>query len=156
MKRSTNRILTTHTGSLIRPTELLSLADAAEQGDGNRQAYGACLRAAVTEVVRRQAETGIDVVSDGEFGKSSWAAYVLERITGFTEQSGRLKPLLWLGSDRERFRDFFAEEMPSAITGSPAEVCTGPITYVGQAAIQRDIDNFTAALASARVEEAFL
>ena len=155
MKRSTDRIRTTHTGSLIRPPELLRLGEAAQEDPTKEAAYQNALRNEVAEVVRKQAAVGLDAISDGEFGKSSWAAYVLERVSGFTLDRDRRIPLLWLGSDRERFADFFAEDMPSS-GGVPAEVCNGPITYTGQAAMDRDIANFKAALATVSVDEAFL
>jgi 5-methyltetrahydropteroyltriglutamate--homocysteine methyltransferase len=139
MRRSEQRILTTHTGSLPRPTALLKA--------GNNQAtHDTLLRDSVADVVRQQLAVGLDVVNDGEFGKSSWAAYVLERISGFEIRRDELIPLNWLGRDRERFADFFAKEMPNALTGSPTEVCVGPITYQGQAFIQRDLSNLRSAL----------
>jgi 5-methyltetrahydropteroyltriglutamate--homocysteine methyltransferase len=157
MQRSTERILTSHVGSLIRPARLRELgAEAATGSDDDKRAYADALKNAVADVVQRQAEAGVDIVSDGEFGKSSWAAYVLERITGFEQQPGRLTPVAWLGSDRQRFREFWAEEMPSALNGVPADVCVGPITYVGQVAMQRDIDNFNSALRNVTVTEGFL
>ncbi len=140
MRRSTERILTTHTGSLPRPQALL------EAGKGS--AHDARLPDAVRDVVHQQLVVGLDIVNDGEFGKSSWAAYVLERISGFEIRRDELIPLHWLGRDRDRFPDFFAKEMPSALTGSPTEVCCGPITYQGQAFIQRDLANLKAALPS--------
>jgi 5-methyltetrahydropteroyltriglutamate--homocysteine methyltransferase len=138
MRRSEQRILTTHTGSLPRPAALLEAAGSA--------GYEALLRESVAQGVRQQLAVGLDVVNDGEFGKSSWAAYVLERITGFEIRPDELMPLHWLGRDRERFSEFFAKEMPSALTGSPTEVCVGPITYQGQALIRRDLDNLKLAL----------
>jgi 5-methyltetrahydropteroyltriglutamate--homocysteine methyltransferase len=140
MRRNTERILTTHTGSLPRPAALR------EATTGS--AHDERLSEAVAEVVRQQLAVGLDIVNDGEFGKSSWAAYVLERISGFETRPDELIPLNWLGRDRERFSDFFAQEMPSALTGSPTEVCVGPITYQGQAFIQRDLANLKAALPS--------
>jgi 5-methyltetrahydropteroyltriglutamate--homocysteine methyltransferase len=137
MRRSTDRILTTHTGSLPRPAALL---------DARGGANDALLRDSVAEIVRQQRAVGLDVVNDGEFGKSSWAAYVLERITGFEIRPDELIPLHWLGRDRERFQEFFAKEMPSALTGSPTEVCTGPITYQGRALVERDLTNLKSAL----------
>ncbi|GAC1325975.1 MAG: cobalamin-independent methionine synthase II family protein [Chloroflexota bacterium] len=147
MKRSIDRILTTHVGSLPRPNELLQAS--------NGQSESA-LRAAVAEVVRQQSDVGIDIPSDGEFGKSSWAAYILERVSGFEIRPERLQPLVWLGRDRERFPEFFAQEMPNALKGAPTEACIGPVTYTGTAALRRDIQNFTAALATVDVAEAFL
>ena len=151
MQRSSNRILTSHVGSLNPARELLELSK-----DPSSQAYNDTLRDSVNEVVRHQAESGIDVVSDGEFGKSSWTGYFHQRISGFETQPGRTKPMIWYGSDRERFRDFFEDESPSAISGVDAHVCVGPITYIGQAALQRDIDNFKAALGGVPVADAFL
>jgi 5-methyltetrahydropteroyltriglutamate--homocysteine methyltransferase len=139
MQRSEQRILTTHTGSLPRPTALL-------EAGNHAAAHDSLLRESVAEVVRQQLAAGLDIVNDGEFGKSSWAAYVLERITGFELRRDELMPLNWLGRDRERFADFFAKEMPNAATGSPTEVCVGPITYQGQATIQRDLNNLRSAL----------
>jgi 5-methyltetrahydropteroyltriglutamate--homocysteine methyltransferase len=140
MRRSSERILTTHTGSLPRPAALLEI--------GNASSHDQLLREAVSDIVRQQIAVGLDIVNDGEFGKSSWAAYVLERISGFEIRRDELIPLHWLGRDRERFSDFFAQEMPSALKGSPTEVCTGPIVYQGHALIQRDVDNLRSALPS--------
>jgi 5-methyltetrahydropteroyltriglutamate--homocysteine methyltransferase len=157
MKRSEHRILTTHVGSLIRPQALLDLAVAKQKGEAVDEAeYERVLRESVFDVVRRQAAAGVDVINDGEFGKSSWAAYVLERITGFEIQRERIVPLSWLGRDRERFREFFAVEMPGALTGSPAEVCVGPITLRDSASLKRDVDTLNAALKNVQVEEAFI
>ena len=83
MKRCTERILTTHTGSLPRPTDLLALIKAMETGTGDMAAFEARVRSAVTEIVRAQIEAGIDVVNDGEMGKPSYATYVKDRLTGF-------------------------------------------------------------------------
>jgi 5-methyltetrahydropteroyltriglutamate--homocysteine methyltransferase len=147
VKRSTERILTTHVGSLPRPPALLQSSNG--QSDDT-------LRRAVAEVVRQQVAVGIDIPSDGEFGKSSWATYILERVSGFEIRRDQLQPLVWLGRDRERFPEFFAQEMPNALKGAPTEVCVGPITYTGGVAMQRDIANFTAALNGVQVEDAFL
>jgi 5-methyltetrahydropteroyltriglutamate--homocysteine methyltransferase len=86
-------------------------------------------------------------VNDGEFGKSSWAAYALSRVTGYEIRPDQLKPLDWLGRDRERFKEFFTgnPEMPTALTGAPAQVCVGPIKYTGHDAIARDLANLKAA-----------
>ena len=150
MLRSHSRFLTTHTGSIIRPQRLTELAEAARrEGAGARQEYEHELEAAVADVVAHQWKAGLDVVNDGEFGKSSWSAYVLDRLSGFEIRPEQLKPLDWLGRDRERFREFFSgnPEIPSALTGAPAEVCVGPITYTGQAEISRDLANLKAATA---------
>jgi len=109
------------------------------------------LRRDVGEIVERQIGAGLDIVNDGEYGKSSWAAYILERISGFEIHPDRPKPLVWLGRDRERFAGFFASsDMAKAVAdGSPSEVCTGPIAYVDEAPVRRDLANLLAGGASA-------
>ena len=151
MLRSQDRILTTHVGSLIRPAALLQPSKA--PAGSEREAL---LWRAVEEVVLRQVETGLDVVNDGEFGKSSWAAYILERISGFEIRPQQPVPLRWLGSDRERFAEFFAREMPRAIHGMPTEACVGPIEYRGGAELERDIDNLRRAAALTGAREVFM
>jgi 5-methyltetrahydropteroyltriglutamate--homocysteine methyltransferase len=164
MKRSTNRILTTHVGSLIRREKLLNFVRARQQGVAvDEQAYDKCLKDCVAEVVQRQAQAGIDVVDDGEFGKStSWSLYALDRLSGFEQRP--IKPgadPFARGADRERFRDFYAElEKPNERTWSRVTthdvVCVAPIQYTGLGELQRDIENFKAALRDVKVEEAFL
>jgi 5-methyltetrahydropteroyltriglutamate--homocysteine methyltransferase len=161
MQRSTSRILTTHVGSLPRPAELLEAVNALHPAEGTpspaaQQAYDTILRSSVAELVRKQGQAGIDIVSDGELGKASWATYILDRVSGFEIRRDRMQPLVWLGRDRERFLEFFAREMPNALTGAPTEVCVGPIEYTGLAAMQRDITNFRDALREVQVAEAFL
>ncbi|MGH3290655.1 MAG: hypothetical protein ACRDP7_02495 [Trebonia sp.] len=152
MQRSEASFLTTHTGSLIRPGALVDEpspdADLATRG-----AYERELTAAVADVVARQSDIGLSVINDGEYGKSSWAAYALDRVTGYEIRKDQLKPLDWLGRDRERFREFFTDnpEMPAALTGAPAQVCVGPIKYTGHDAIIRDLANLKAAKADREV-----
>src|SRR3990172_6413357 len=109
MKRSSTRILTTHAGSLIRPPELLEYLRAKQEGRPYDQgAYAKTLREAVARIVHRQAEAGVDVVSDGEFGKSiSWSQYVLERLSGFERRpiAPGANPFA-RGADRARFPGF--------------------------------------------------
>src|SRR5262249_17772479 len=154
MKRSEHRILTTHVGSLARPPELLELVAAARQG-GDQQRYQSELARAVAGVVKLQAKTGIDVVNDGEFGKSGWANYVLARVSGFEERPQTMYPAVWLGRDRERFHDFMAKEFPRGVTGTSGHACVGPITYRDRDSVARDVANLKTAVASAKVEEAF-
>ena len=157
MKRSDKRILTTHVGSLIRPAELLRAGeDARKQGGEAQVRYEATLRSHVAAAVKRQAEVGVDIVNDGEFGKSSWAAYVLGRMTGWEIRRDKLRPVPWMGRDLTRFPEAIRLEMPSAIDGRPTEACIGPITYKDDGAIERDCANLKAALAGAKVEEAFV
>ena len=160
MKRSTDRILTTHVGSLIRPAPLQEFLRAKQAGRSyDEPAYEACLKSCVAEVVHKQAEVGVDVVSDGEFGKSiSWSQYVLERLSGFERRPIKTggNPFT-RGVDRERFAEFYAElDAREGVATTVEAVCVGPITYTGQAELKRDIDNFKAALKGVGVAEAFL
>ena len=159
MKRSTDRILTTHVGSLIRPPRLLEFLRAKQdRRPYDERAHNACLREAVAEVVRQQADAGVDVVSDGEFGKAiSWSQYALERLSGFERRPFSGGNPWMRGADRERFKGFYAE-MDSKDKGATTtdSVVVGPIRYTGQVALQRDIDDFKAALAGADVVEGFL
>jgi 5-methyltetrahydropteroyltriglutamate--homocysteine methyltransferase len=160
MKRSTDRILTTHVGSLIRPPRLQQLLRARQKGEGFDPAvYDQCLTQSVADVVQAQADTGIDVVSDGEFGKSiSWSQYVLERLSGFERRP--FKPgenTFQRGADRTRFAEFYAElDAREGVSTSMDSVCVAPITYTGQKELKRDIDNFKAALKGVNVAEAFM
>jgi 5-methyltetrahydropteroyltriglutamate--homocysteine methyltransferase len=156
MKRSEHRILTTHVGSLPRPKELLELAGFGKGRPQDPAEYDRRLRQAVADVVQKQAEVGIDIVNDGEFGKESWANYILARITGFEVRPDQLRPLEWLGRDRERFAEYLAKELPRALTGAPTEACIGPIRYHDRDSIRRAIDNLDAALRSVEVAEAFM
>lgn len=157
MKRSEDRILTTHVGSLIRPAELLAAGEAARDGGAEATArHAETLSRMVAEVVKKQAETGIDIVNDGEYGKSSWAAYVLERMTGFEHRPDQLRPVPWMGRDLERFREAILQEMPSAVEGRPTDACIGPISYAETGAVERDCANLKSALAGQPVEEAFV
>jgi len=160
MKRSTDRILTTHVGSLIRPQPLQEFMRAKQGGKPYDQAaYAKCLTDSVAEVVQQQASVGLDVISDGEYGKSiSWSQYVLERLSGFERRPIKPGADPWArGADRTQFAEFY-EEMDSREGRATTidSVCVGPIAYTGQAELKRDIDNFKAALARVKVEEAFL
>ncbi len=157
MKRSNERILTTHVGSIVRPQELLALAATAKDGDADARArYDECLIRHVRQVVKRQAAAGIDIVNDGEFGKSSWAAYVLGRMSGFEVRPYQRRPLIWLGRDRERFTELMARELPLSVSGAPTEACVGPIAYKDTLAVDRDVRNLQAAVKGAAIEEAFV
>jgi len=164
MKRSTTRILTTHTGSLIRPPQLLELVRARQGGQAVEQAtFDATLRHAVGDVVTRQVKAGIDVPNDGEFGKStSWSLYALKRLSGFELREVTGANPFARGGDRQRFHEFYAElegrgdgKDWSNVTRHDA-VCVGPIAYNGLFELQRDIDNLRTAAKTAGVDEAFL
>ena len=164
MKRSTTRILTTHTGSLIRPPQLLELVRARQGGQTvEQQTFDATLKHAVGDVVTRQVKAGIDVPNDGEFGKStSWSLYALKRLSGFELREVKGVNPFARGGDRQRFHEFYAElegrgdgKDWSNVTRHDA-VCVGPIADNGLFELQRDIDNLRAATKSAGVDEAFL
>jgi 5-methyltetrahydropteroyltriglutamate--homocysteine methyltransferase len=161
MQHSVDRILTSHVGSLIRPQQIQDFLRAHQKGEAvDQAAWDRCLAASVEEVVRQQADAGVDVVSDGEFGKAiSWSQYALERLSGFARRpvpAGGKNPFA-RGADRVKFAEFYAEldarESPATISES---VCVGPITYTGQQQLKRDIDNFKSALAKTKVTEGFL
>jgi len=160
MKRSTDRILTTHVGSLIRPPALQEIMRAKQADKAYDQAaYEACLKESVADVVGRQAEVGLDVISDGEYGKAiSWNQYVVERLSGFELRTipPGYRPGI-PGADRTRFKEFYAElDVREPMANARMVACVGPVKYIGQAIVQRDIDNFKAALKGRKVEEAFM
>jgi len=153
MKRSVDRVLTTHTGSLPRPADLIRMMFAREEGvpvDG--PALAARIRTAVAEVVRKQTDAGITVVSDGELSKPSYATYIKDRLNGFdgTSQSLQYRDLV----------DF--PEMAKRVFGDPGRsrrktpACTSPISLRDPAAAQVDVDNLKAALRSVEVKDVFL
>ncbi len=174
MKRSTSRILTTHVGSLVKTPEIVDAMRAEAMHEPfDAKTFAEDLRRGVAQVVRKQAEVGIDVPSDGEYGKSSWMGYVWQRIGGMelakelpaeTVEWFRLRNARFPGFQEAYERIETTAWMPKLPSGKKPEVanvlnvffCTGPITYKGQAAMQRDIENFKAALAEVKVEDAFL
>jgi 5-methyltetrahydropteroyltriglutamate--homocysteine methyltransferase len=159
MKRSTDRILTTHVGSLIRPPALREFLAAKEAGKPfDEAAYAKCLKQCVAEVVRKQADIGLDVVSDGEFGKAiSWAQYALFRLGGFERRPFAGGNPFTRGVDRTRFADFYAElDARDKVETVMDSVAVAPITYAGAAELKQDIDNFKDALRAVDVAEAFL
>ncbi len=162
MKRSSDRILTTHTGSLARPRELLDLMKAKLKGEPYDEAgYAGEVRHAVSEIVRNQVECGIDVVNDGEQGKPGFATYIRERLAGFEARPPRPGPRTqWaaeVGAFPEYYEQYFKQAMQgAAIAPRVTLVCTGPVSYRGQEAVQRDIENLKAALQGVNAEEAFI
>jgi len=150
MKRSTDRFLTTFAGSLIRPPEVLALTPDTDEGTRT-----ATLRAAVADVVRKQVEVGIDVVSDGEFGKSNWFSYIMERLDGYEVRPVQKPEIGFLGRDEKRYPDFFSTSGMGQL-GTMQHVCVAPIRYIGKPVMQRDVDNFLHALQGLQVEGGFL
>jgi 5-methyltetrahydropteroyltriglutamate--homocysteine methyltransferase len=162
MKQSTDRILTTHVGSLPRPPDLLAMIQAKEQGGAfDAAAFAGRVKSAVADVVRRQAEAGIDIVADGEMGRFGFIPYVNERLAGLEARPNPVTQGTWARSrEHLAFPEYYAwaAQMPGAAGGAQRNqwVCTGPIAYKGQEALARDIDNLKAALGQVRCEEAFM
>jgi 5-methyltetrahydropteroyltriglutamate--homocysteine methyltransferase len=162
MKRSTNRILSTHVGSLIRPPQLAEAIQARQNGHMEEAAYQQCLRDSVADVVKRQLQAGVDVINDGEFGKStSWSLYILKRLSGFEMRPAKASAFA-RGADRDHFRDFYEELEGARATKAWSNVtvqdavAVGPIKYTGLAEVQRDIDNLKEAMNGTAAQEAFL
>jgi 5-methyltetrahydropteroyltriglutamate--homocysteine methyltransferase len=185
MKHSTDRILTTHSGSLSRPGELIELNRARAAGESKDDAaYAKCLTDSVAAVVRKQREVGIDIVDDGEFGKPMaaqydygvWWNYAFARLHGFVPASSVPESKQRKSSvadleltafsnrrDWQKFSEFYQDPASTGtLVGSAARrptrrpVCTGPIKYAGQAAIAADIANLKKAMAATGAEEGFL
>ena len=173
MKRSDQRIITTHVGSLPRPDALMALY----RENATDESLQPQLRSAVSDIVRRQSANGIDVVNDGEFGKAmrsamdfgAWWSYVYPRLAGYelSEEQAKKGRAAWTFGSKERkeFAEFYAAEASAAATASQGGTstarlygltCTGPVKYVGHDAIKRDIENLTAAVRASRVEDAFM
>jgi 5-methyltetrahydropteroyltriglutamate--homocysteine methyltransferase len=167
MKRSSTRILTTHTGSLPRPPDLVAALNAKELGtDFDRAAFDARVRRAIGEIVRQQADVGIDIVDDGEHSKVNWMAYARARLSGLSEIDA---PVRFRGATRdslafpqtyEDMRVMLAARSGALVakrTVRPkAQVCVGPIAYVGQAELAADIENLKNALKGVGAEDAFM
>ena len=167
MKRSDRRILTTHTGSLPRPADLVDALNAKELGkDYDARALETRVGRAIREVVRRQADTGLDVINDGEHSKVSWMAYARARLSGLEEIDS---PVRFRGATRDSLAFPGAyEDMRVMLAGRSgalvakrtvrpkAWVCTGPVAYIGQEELKADIANLKAALSGVAAEEAFM
>jgi 5-methyltetrahydropteroyltriglutamate--homocysteine methyltransferase len=160
MQRSMNRILTTHCGSLARPADLLDLMKAKVNGQPyDSDAYARRVRSAVAETVRQQVENGIDIVTDGEQGKPGFFTYVSERLNGFTPKPDARFTIFAdeVAAFPEYYKEYFSQAM---LGGSIAPivplVCTGPVSYCGQEALRRDLDNLKAALEGMKPEAVFM
>lgn len=153
MKTSTDRILTTHVGSLPRSKAVTACVFAHEHGKKQDQvAFRNTIATAVKDVVAKQVSAKVDIVSDGEMSKISYATYIKDRITGFEGDSPRRTP-----SDLEEFPGFLERQASSG--GTPSYMrpcCVGPIAVKSMQPLQDDLDNFAAALSGAAVEEGFM
>ena len=181
MLRSSDRIITSHAGSLPRPDDLIAANASREAGKVDEGAFQKKLAQSVADVVRRQVEAGITVPGDGEFGKSmgskvnyrAWWSYSFQRLGGLevrglnlyqfpVRRSSPGNPVLSSFGDRRdrlKFAAAYADPESGITTGPRAPtwpVCVAPLTYTGQAAIAADIANFKAALAAAGVKEGFM
>ena len=160
MQRSADRILTTHVGSLPRPRDLLDLMKAKVTGLAyDKGAYDKRVKSAVAECVRKQVETGIDIVSDGEQSKPGFFTYVRERLEGFEDrpqQKRRMFP-----DEVAAFPEYYEKYFKEAMTGGAIApivplVCTGPVSYRGEEALERDLANLKAGAAAAHAHGAFV
>ena len=160
MNHSTDRILTTHCGSLPRPKDLLDLMKAKINGNPyDAGAYAARIRSAVSEIVRQQVDCGIDVPTDGEQGKQGFFAYVTERLTGFEPRPGP-RPAMF-EAEVQDFPEYYKQYFSTAMLGVTIAplvqfACTGPVSYRGQDAVRRDIDNLKAAVRGLEPSDVFL
>ena len=160
MKTSTDRIITTHAGSLPRPENLLSLIRAKMAGsDYDHAAFDKAVTGAVNEAVHHQAAIGIDIPADGELSKPSFLSYITERLGGVTA-TGEPFGNPWAGSkENNDWPEYYAWEASLGMNpavGAKRVVCAGDITYQGQELVQKDIANFKAAMARDKIEEGFL
>ena len=150
MKRSTERILTTHTGSLPRANDLTTLLEALDGGKVPEQAaFDARVRRAVADIVRQQVEAGVDVVNDGEQGKVGYSTYVRHRLTGFGGQAAVPTRADWAD-----FPEAAAKSERRSTIMRPS--CNGPIEWKDRTAVQKDVANLTAAVSAAKPTEAFM
>ena len=160
MQRSTERILTTHVGSLARPDHVLKILFAKERSEEyDRVAFDEQVRDAVADIVRQQVALGIDVVCDGEQSKSSFLTYISERLGGFSPSDEDGEDLWVESREAKAFPEFYAihRKLRDGLVAAPVKlVCTGPVQYVGQEALQRDIENVKAAAETHAAREVFM
>ena len=172
MKRSTDRIMTTHVGSLPRPNDLMELYR--DNAPDNKLLPR--LKSAIADIVGQQVDCGVDIVNDGEFGKAmrsrvdygAWWSYVYDRLAGFElrEETAKKGRAAWTFGSKERkdYSEFYAEEGAMGKAGQAGSssnrmyglTCAAPVKYTGHAVIKRDVENLKAALGNARIGEAFM
>jgi 5-methyltetrahydropteroyltriglutamate--homocysteine methyltransferase len=161
MERSTDRIRTTHVGSLARPPALLDLMRAAAQGQQVDPAELAeTERRAVAGVVARQRSAGLDVISDGEQTKTGFFAYIGQRLSGFEPRPGR-DPLASFRAEIDSFPEYYEQYLKGAMTGGMVAAatplgCTGPVSYTGQERLRRDLDLLRAAVGDTDPDQVFV
>ena len=160
MQRSTDRIHSTHVGSLARPVPLLDLMRAAAEGEPAGQELRDAQRRAVLDVVARQRQAGIDVINDGEQGKTGFFAYIGQRLSGYSPGGGRTT-LEKFRPEIEEFPEYYEGYFKRAMTGGmavPAKplICTGPVSYIGRQAIAEDLAALRSAVGDAGPDEVFV
>jgi 5-methyltetrahydropteroyltriglutamate--homocysteine methyltransferase len=157
MKRSTRRILTTHTGSLPRPENLLALMTGKEAGEPiDAEALNSSIRSAVAAIVRQQAEAGVDIINDGEMSKPGYSTYVKDRMAGFGGESvglGGGTPRL---GDLQDFPEYASRLFPSVSSILKTPACNGPVVYRDTRDLEADIANLKRAAAGVKAEEVFM
>jgi 5-methyltetrahydropteroyltriglutamate--homocysteine methyltransferase len=157
LQQNSDRIQTTHIGSLPRPHDLLDMMKAKFAGEPVDQAVlDAKVTAAVMDCVRKQAECGIDIVTDGEFSKPGFFTYIQERLEGYEPRPGQ--KLLLFQKETQAFPEYYAQYFKEAMMGGTIVpivpvVCTAPVKYRGYASLQKDIDNVKAAAKAAGVSD---
>ena len=159
MKFSTERILTTHAGALPQPPDLKQMHGARDTGTPlNADAFRQRVRAAVAEVVRKQLDCGLDVINDGEVGKSNFSRYARDRLSGFTERTAKPgeQTSTIFARDLVEFSEYFKNRTYHRGDNVRRVFCNAPLEYVGQESLKSEIEDFKAALAGQRYEEAFL
>ncbi len=160
MKRSTDRIITTHVGSLARPVALLDILKEKENDRPyDEAALATAIRDAVAERVSQQVEAGVDVVTDGEMSKVSFLGYVKDRLGGYELDMGPTKMAPSWQAEVNQFPEYYEGyfgKYKSAIAPLRRIICRGPISYTGQALLQTDIDNLKAACEGKNVTEMFM
>src|SRR5215475_3086353 len=175
MRRSTDRILTTHVGSLPRPADLREMWSKKTSAAENEAALQARLRSAVSEIVLAQQQAGVDIPNDGEFGKpmraavdrGAWGNYIFDRVSGFGPTSpqsvapdkaapGAPMRIVGVRWEQREFAEFYADTgLGAPSTAASRPTCNGSIAYTAQEALRRDLANLKAAADAAGVEEAF-
>src|SRR5215469_1707456 len=161
MHRSTDRILTTHVGSLPRPADLYAMIEQKQEGGAiDEAAFSGRVKSAVAEIAKRQADAGIDIVADGEMGRVGFIPYVNERLTGIEPSPGEIASYWNESREYKAFPEFYAwaQGQPRAAgrAGRTRWMCTGPVSYKGHTALAQDIANLKDATKGLDVVEAFM
>ena len=159
MKFSTERILTTHAGALPQPPDLKQMHGARDTGTPlNAEAFRQRVRGAVAEVVRKQLDFGLDVINDGEVGKSNFSRYARDRLSGFIERTAKAgeQTSTIFARDLVEFSEYFKNRTYHRGDNVRRVFCNAPLKYVGQESLKSEIEDFKAALAGQKYEDAFL